>query len=302
MNLRLEDPRDKHILVVGTCQAGGLAACLTLLLPQSQVTSLHWQADGSALDQTLDAAATSDAVVTCAPQLLIDPLTDHARFERARWLKAPMMVFGGFHPDLVSVTRQGVAVPGVAGAPYQSAIAYWCWRHRLDLDVAAALFTPETMRALGYDQTWAQATAWTREVFARTAIGFAEAFLPLQASGQAFMHTFNHPSISAIAAFARPVARRLGASASDLDVDLERLAPDALAQDVVWPLYPGVGEALGLPSSSLWKYGQTFLDLKAFLQAQFTALDGIEEPLVCALADDDRFHATMQARLAGLQP
>lgn len=294
----LAAPPAKRILVLSNCQTGGLAACLNFLMPNSPVKGLHWHETAESRAAAATAAAEADVVLSTAPKNFVARMVEDHGFDEAKLFPIPILFFKGFHPDLVEAFTGGRVVSGVTGAPYQSAIGVWCWRNGIKPDQAQTLFTAATMRELGYDRTWAQATARTRGLFAETDVPFGPSFLPLQASGRVFMHTYNHPTISFIAQLARTIAGKLGATDRELAIEVERLVPDALSHDTVWPVYPGVGEALGVPTSLIWKYGHSYYDLPRYLDAQFAALDAAEGPLICAQADAPHFDAAMRKALA----
>lgn len=287
-----------RILVLSNCQTGGLTACLNFLMPRHVVKGVHWHETAQSRAEAAVAAADADIVLSTAPAAYVAQMVADHGFDLAKLRSIPILFFNGFHPDLVEAFSGGRVVSGVAGAPYQSAIGVWCWRNGVSPDQAKALFSAETIRSLGYDRTWSQAVARCRGLFTDTEVAFAPTFLPLQASGRAFMHTYNHPTIGFIAQLARIIAAKLGATEAELAIEVERLVPDALSHDTVWPIYPGVAEALGLPSSLIWKYGHSYYDLSRYLEAQCVALDAVEGPVLCAQADNPDFDAVMRKALA----
>lgn len=292
-----EFPSPTRILVFANCQTGGLAACLSLFLPGCQVAGQAWSTNYEQLKTIAEMAESVDVLVTSATPELQSILIEHG-VDRSKFLLVPSLHFGGFHPDLTSATANGKQIASRVAHVYQSAIGVWCWKQGLDPKDAERLFTAHTMRILGYDRSWSAATEMTRGQLGAVGIPFADVFLPLQASARVFMHTTNHPHISFIAELARVVARRLGATNEALSTDIEGLVPDALLQQTVWPVYPGVGEALGLPSSLIWKYGHSYYDLTRYLEAQFEALDAADGPVICAQADNPQFDAAMRTAMA----
>lgn len=287
----------EDILVLGNCQTGGLTACLSLLLPDRRVSGLTWSIKTDTLEAIFRAAADADQIITSAPPELRARLIGLG-IEAARILAIPSLNFSGFHPDLSYAFADGAPlVAGFAGG-YQSVIGFWCWKKGFGSETAQRLFSPQAMRVLGYDRFWPQAVKQTQERFAATDIAFADVFLPLQSSGQRFMHSLNHPRISALGQLARVVARRLGATEAALALDLEALIPDALSQQAVWPVYPGVGEALGLSLSLIWKLGQTYYDLPRYLELQFTALEAADGELICPRAEAPAFDAAIRSLVA----
>ena len=285
---------DRKIFVLANCQTGGLTACLDLLLPRDTVTGLHWFYSEEGKANAAAAAADADVIVTSAPPDLRAQMAAEHGFDESKCLIVPSIHFTGFHPDLTIAYAGQTLINVLAGVPYQSAIGVWAWKRGMTARDARRLFTRQTISALGYDRYWPQAVAEARAHFAATAIPFADYFLPLQASGRLFMHTLNHPHIAVIAQLARGVARRLGADEADLRQPLEDMVPDALSLGPIWPVYPGVAESLGLQPSWLWKIGDGLYTLDEYLDAQFRALDAVDGPVTCAMADTPRFGAILR--------
>ena len=284
----------RRIFVLANCQTGGLTACLDLLLPRDTVTGLHWLYSEEGKANAAAAAADADIVVTSAPPDLRAQMAAEHGFDETKCVIIPSIHFAGFHPDLTIAYAGQTRINVLAGVPYQSAIGVWAWKRGLTARDARRLFTQRTMGALGYDRYWTKAVAETRADFAATTIPFTDYFLPLQASGRLFMHTLNHPHIAAIAQLARGVARRLGAAEADLRQPLEDMVPDALSLGPIWPVYPGVAEALGLQPSWLWKIGDVLYTLDDYLEAQFRALDAADGPVTCAMADTPQFRSILR--------
>lgn len=287
----------RRILVLANCQTGGLTACLSFFLPKAIVSGLAWSETEKGREAGAAAAAQADIVVTSAPPELRAKMAAKYGFDESKCLIVPSIFFPGFHPDLTDAWSDGKLIGGIGGTPYQSKIGMWCWKRGMEVEEACRLFTPETMNALGFDRYWATSVARARAPFQGSPISFADFFLPLQASGRLFMHTFNHPHISTIAELARGIARLLGADEADVRQPVETIVPDALSQSSVWPVYPGVAESLGLAPSLIWKL-DGFYDLEGYLDAQFKALHAVDGQVVCPSADNLEFDAAMRGMAA----
>lgn len=284
----------REILVLSNCQTGGMTACLDLFLPRDRVVGLAWSDSEEGCARAAAAAAAADLVVTSAPRGLHTKLVSQYGVDPSKCLMFPGIGFSGFHPDLTIAYGASELIDVFPGVPYQSAIGLWCWKAGLDAQETVDLFTAETMAALGLDRSWDAARQRLAARFEETGWSFADFFLPLQASGRIFMHTVNHPHLSALAQMARVVARRIGATKDDLAAPAEQLIPDALSQGAVWPVYPGVAESLGLQSSLLWKIGGGIYSLDQYLEAQFDALRSARTPITCEIADTPSFNAAMR--------
>lgn len=304
MDFRLLASKGRRVLVLANCQTGGLTASLSLFLPHDTVTGMSWEAgrggpeaEVAHMAEVAEAARAADVIITSAPPEYRDWLMGDYGVDE-KFLVVPSIFFAGFHPDLTIAYSDGKQVDGVLGTPYQSSIGVWCWKRGMSLDQARRLFTPETMIALGYDRSWNSAVERIRDEFQGSPVSVSDFFLPLQASGRPFMHTFNHPHISAIVQLARCAAKLLGADEADLRQVVEALVPDALGFGTIWPIYPGVGDSLGWPSNLLWKFGNSFYDLESYLDAQFRALDAVDGPVECHPSDDPDFGAVLRTASA----
>ena len=203
----------REILVLSNCQTGGMTACLDLFLPRDKVVGLAWSDSEEGCARAAAAAAAADLVVTSAPRGLHAKLVSQYGVDPSKCLRFPGIGFSGFHPDLTIAYSDGELIDIFPGVPYQSAIGLWCLeRPALTLRDTVDLFAAETMAALGLDRSWDAARQRLAARFEETGWSFADFFLPLQASGRVFMHTVNHPHLSALAQMARVVARRIGAT------------------------------------------------------------------------------------------
>lgn len=172
----------------------------------------------------------------------------------------PAFQFPAYHPDSVYVFADGAFFPGVIDM-YQSMIALAAYKEGLDAARAAAFFTGEVYRRAGYYAMWQPFRDWLIAHFAEQKIDVAPIFLQ-RTRGRALMHTVNHPAIEVLFDIARAIL-----------VQMERPIyegvpppPDNLAA-ISWPIYPEVGERLGLPGAYLFKpaYRQKPLALIDFL-------------------------------------
>jgi hypothetical protein len=165
----------------------------------------------------------------------------------------PVVWFPGFHPDVLHVAHPAGGELESAVGPYNSAIVVWGWLHGLDADQILARFRPEVFTALGYTGWFAGHVDKLRGSFDGTDVDFGGWYLPLARRGP-FMLTDNHPRLDALVQMARPVALRLGADPQLVASQWEQVLVDGLqATSVVWPVYPGVADSLGLPGAYVWR-------------------------------------------------
>jgi hypothetical protein len=240
----------RRIVVMSNCQTGGLYAALGAMLPDDEILPIAWL--GVEPPGLRELLATADVWVTSLPRAESEALLAEVG-GTALVVPVPVIWFPGFHPDLIHVPLAAGGELESAAGPYNSAIVLWGWLHGLTEQEILAAFTPATFAALGYHAGWATAVEHLKGAVEAAETDFGAWFLPL-ARGSAFMLTDNHPRVDALVQLARLVALRLGADADLVRFGWEQVIPDGLLNtSVVWPVYPGVADVLGLPGAFVWR-------------------------------------------------
>jgi hypothetical protein len=286
----------RSVVVTGNCNVGGIVDGLNAVLDGVEVRGVpSWELETPAqIAEVADAIAASDV---WARMPLSANEAIESRVQPRLVIDLPNVVFSAFHPDAIYAVRgDGSLFRGLTD--YHSAIGLWAWRQGFAPDAAAALFTPEVMRFLTYDRYWEPSVAAMKADFAQSSLAFPPFWMRLKRKG-VFMHTINHPTGPTLALLAKAMAVRLGASEEVWDVPAERYIQDFLT-DIVWPVYPWVGESLGVPGCFRWKMdGRTFGGVEEWLEATWNAYgdtprddvmshridDGVYERVLGAAAD-----------------
>ena len=246
----------KHeIIISSNCQIGGLSAALKCIFPNRDIgVRLFPNADNlDAVKKFRNALQSARVWITSGRFELRGELPIEV-------IGIPDLNFRAFHPDMreaMNVTTNSLTTP-----TNNSQIAVWAYNNQISKPAAARLFNRGVFKSLGYLDCWSHSVDALRTRFANQGITteeFERFFLRIKRMGQ-FMYTFNHPRIEALIELARIVARRLGAD-SEL-AEREIVVPDALTY-ALWPLYPEVGEELGLRGSYHWRFSTalTLFDL-----------------------------------------
>jgi len=240
----------RRIVVSSNCQTAALAAALRDLLPGDVVipapiplpafpsaeAELPFVEQLNECDLWLSAGhwhlPEKHGVLAVNPKLMI--------------IRIPTIIFSAFHPDLVYARRRSTGEIIVHN--YNSAIAIWGFNNGLTIADVAGLFSLRSFSQLGYLTRWDLSVNYLRDRFAETQVEFAKFYLAVKRDG-IFMHSLNHPKPGPIVQLAKQISMQFGLDESVFDVPLE--IPDSLA-DTVWPVYPGVGDYLSLPSSYIW--------------------------------------------------
>ncbi len=264
-------PAPQHEIVISSnCQIGGLAAALQCIFPNRDIGVQPFpKADNP------DAVKSFRNILKGARVWVTSGRLELGTELPLEIIRIPDLNFGAFHPDMrvaINVTTNLLTTP-----TNNSQIAAWAYNNQISKPAAARLFNRGVFKSLGYLDCWAPSVDALRTRFTNigiTTVEFEQFFLRVKRMGQ-FMYTFNHPRIEALSELARIVARRLGAD-TEL-AEREIVVPDALTF-ALWPLYPEIGEELGLRGSYHWRLstGPTFFDLhgiKAYLDYAYRSYE-----------------------------
>lgn len=286
------------IVVIGNCQAKAAAQAMSLLAPNSPVRfipMLRLRRDHGNIDDLAQTLRGFDHVFSqhfhagLIPGGDIDAL--RAREPRLRLF--PTIVFPAFHPDTVYAGHVAdLASQKLAPSPmgqYHSAIALTAHRLGLSVDQAATLYREDVFARLGYLELWNSSVQGLLD--SGTFVGFnLEREMVRWARRGDFMYVMNHPKACVIGDIARRLLDESGLRPEPVEV--EAYLGDELAQDVVWPVYPGIAQAYGLTGSFLFKAkprGKAFprlYDLPGFIAASFAIYDGLSrEAVACHRVD-----------------
>jgi hypothetical protein len=288
----------RSIVVSGNCQITGIAGALRLLFPDDTVVEYPLHVDLGRLEEFDTQLAQADVWVA-----MTHPDNEVMRSRtgtRAQQVRAPVLNFNGFHPDLVYAIRDdGSIFRGVSD--YHSAIGLWAWRQGIDPADAVALFTPDTFRRLGYYGYYRTAADLLQDSFDEADLDFAQFWLRAKRTG-VFMHTVNHPCIAPLVLVAKQVARRMGAPIDALADPLDRYLEDSLITSIVWPVYPSVAQYLGVSGSYRFRMERvSYPSLPTFLEAQWKAYGDADPTVVHAVRDEDLYDRVLDPLVATLR-
>jgi hypothetical protein len=284
----------RRIVVMSNCQLGGLHAALSAMLPDDEVLAVPYH--GVEPPELATLLPDADVWVSSYHPTEAGPILERLG-SRAELVSVPLLLFTGFHPDIVHLMLpDGRELDSAAGG-YSSAIVAWGWMNGLAESEIIARFHPATFAELGYTTAWEGGVRLARYVFDEANADFDSWFLPLVARGGMFMLTDNHPRIDALVQLARQVARRLGAPAARIDYGWETVIPDGLlATSTVWPLYPHVADVLDRPGAYAWRcVNGELIDLETFVGRSLELYRRVDPGTVTVsrFANDDRVAAAL---------
>jgi hypothetical protein len=157
----------------------------------------------------------------------------------------PALRFGGFHPDSIGITLDGVGLGGACGASH-SRIAVCGYLAGLDENATEDLFNRLIFHRLGYFREFAIQRQLLLEQYAAYGFDLTASFAAWQAGG-CFMHAVNHPVMAVMLDLARIVCARLGLGAQMAQVQAGLIA-DPLSLCARPAVYPEIARGLGLPA------------------------------------------------------
>jgi len=284
----------RRIVVTSNCQLGGLHAALSAMLPSDEVIAVPY--NGFEPPELTSLLPDADAWVSSYHPTEARPILDRLG-SRAALVSVPLLLFTGFHPDIVHLMLPDGSELDSAAGGYSSAIVAWGWMNGLSQDEILSRFDLDTFHALGYTSAWEGGVRLARYVFDEAGADFESWFLPLVARGGMFMLTDNHPRIDALVQLARQVALRLGAAPSLVDYGWETVIPDGLlATSTVWPLYPHLATGLDHPGAYVWRcVNGELIDLETFVSRSLALYRQVDPATVTVsrFQNDERVAAAL---------
>jgi hypothetical protein len=241
-----------RIAVIGVCQVHAMRDAFAQLLDDAEVIAFEAEPMYKLgnFDRLRQRIAACDYVFAQDLGERFGPLARVDMIEKGQKFTAlPGIVFSGFHPDCTYMNVDGKSYASPVGMLHSPLIAA---AHALAVPAERVerLFNAIVFRRLGYFEEFAKSRDF---LFARAdAVGFdlRHDFTAWLAAG-AFMHTPTHPKACALASLARLAAVSVGLVPPDTAAPYP--ADDFLAHGTVWPVYPPLAEAIGVPGSYFFK-------------------------------------------------
>jgi hypothetical protein len=256
-------PRERWILL-SNCQTLSLARGITAVAETVDCTGCDsWQMAERLADDP-DYFRRFDFALILAnlrdfPGFPADRLPPHADI--------PCFGFTGYHPDCCYVAADGEHITDGPVGPYHSMIALAGYKEQIGPAATARFFNDRIYEQAGYYRQWEAQRDETTNYFARFGYDIGGIFRKAS-RGRSFMHTIDHPDIVLMTEMAKVVLRRF-----DRPYREEAPAPvDALA-NVSWPIYPEVGERLGVAGDYRFRPIDRYitLDLNEYLEEAFAS-------------------------------
>jgi hypothetical protein len=253
-------------ILISNCQTYGLAHCMQMLadgitvepvdVSQYQTHMQHYNAEFANYDRVLVGLGAASL-----------PGADFARARRLD--KLPELTFFAYHPDLAYVMDGGSVVDGPCGA-YHSLIAFIAYRAGRSVDQTFAMFNRDVYAASGYLEYWAAERDHLIWYCGTFGLDVSDAIRRWGRSG-AFMYGNNHPRIHVLYDLARIYLEREGYTPQVSDL----MPHDNLVSSGVFPVYPEIGEPLGVAGNYLFKRANAYsqIGLRQFIEESFVVYD-----------------------------
>lgn len=275
----------RQVIVTSDCQTGGIAAALQVIFPNDEITPLVLPTSSSLDAESRFAEKLKNADVWVSSGGY-ERLQNVQRSKQPQLVRVPIISFSGFHPDIVYARK--TSTNELTMPHYNSAIAVWAYKNGLEVSAAEKLFNKRTYIELGYLDHWGPSFNQLKQGFKNSDLEFSEFFLPMRREGL-FMYSLNHPKVVALVRLAKLVARKMGAGKEVLEryIDIN----EGL-NEVIWPIYPEIGENLSLHSSYEWKMGagQWIHGVREFLENAYESYSrqGIAPHDLTAVQTDEK--------------
>lgn len=275
-----------RVLLFGNCQVNGLGRLLEVMHPGLVAT--HLEAVPSIMNGFKDGSLDLAETVASADLIYLHFDVGSPEYQlflsrypsaREKLRVVPRIVFGAFHPDndYLFHPAEGL-VSGVLGH-YQSALVFYAWQKGMTQAATRELFCKDVFQHLGYLDGFDAAKRYLLTHAGQSGLpldGCLDAWL----QRGCFMHTVNHPKLHALADVAELLLLREGLSAIK---EAAAYIEDGLAHHSCWPVYPEVGECLGITGSYRFK--------KPGLARTSVEMIGLEDLIEASFAVYSRYEA-----------
>ena len=266
-----------RVVVSSNCMTGGLTSALSVLFPEHLFLPIPYVGNDAVLQEQL---AIADVLLFSGPEERQNPLLNGLSNAALRVIRFPELYFNAFHPDQVYAWMPDRSLVEGATGPYNSAVTLWAWQQKLTASQAIGLMKPEVFQALGYHDRWQMSVDRLKHDFSPYPLfDYRDFIIPLQRSG-CFMHTVNHPRVSAMAQMARVLGKQIDSSVITDEFSIEGMMVDGLFMaSVSWSVYPSIANSLGIKGAFLWKReDHGVIGLEQFVTESFQKYD-IQQPI-----------------------
>lgn len=263
------------IKILGNCQVGGIAESVSLLVEEvtvhGELAPSNIAELGSVLSDHLEFQGL--LIVSDSVKSLIVNNPALQNFDLPNNIYFPSISFAAFHPDIQYAFVEGSVVKNGLGSDWNSRILLWAYLHGQTPRQAQELFNVRTYEKLGYFSEWERSSQKLQKTFLDCNFDYGRWIRSVQRAG-VFMYGINHPTQFSLSELSIQLAEKLFPQSVIDRRNLFYLTTDHLSH-IVWPIYPDIGEILGLESSYFWRVNQRISDLAEFSELCFQSFDRV---------------------------
>jgi hypothetical protein len=262
--------------LLGNCQVGGIADSLELLSYGSEVAGVRVSNDPEALFEELSEhfkhARDTFLIHESVKEIIL--LNDSlVKFDRPENIYIPTVSFAAFHPDIQYAFSNGAVVKSGLDSDWNSRIMLWAYSNGLSQDETENLFREDVFQALGYFDEWDRSSEALRKSFDECGFDYGRWIRSVQRTG-VFMYGINHPMQIGLSQLAVQIAEKVFPNSHVAIEDLHTFTTDYLSH-IVWPVYPEIGDHLGVEGSYHWRVARKHASLTEFIELCFDAWEKI---------------------------
>jgi len=262
--------------ILGNCQAGGVADSLELLSNGSAVEWLLVSNDpkvlfGELSEHLNDPGHTILLHESVREIILVNDAL--VKFDRPENIYIPTIAFAAFHPDIQYGFANGAVVKSGLDSDWNSRIMLWAYSNGLSQGETANLFREEVFQALGYFDEWDKSAETLKKSFDSCGFDYGRWIRSVQRTG-VFMYGINHPMQIGLSQLAVQIAEKVFPNSHVVIEDLHTFTTDYLSH-IVWPVYPEIGDHLGVEGSYHWRVVRKHASLTEFIELCFDAWEKI---------------------------
>jgi len=200
-----------------------------------------------------------------------DPLV---KFDRPENIYIPSISFAAFHPDIQYAFVNGLVIKSGLESDWNSRVMLWAYLNGLTQGETEKLFREEVFQALGYFDEWYRSSETLKRSFDTCGFDYGRWLRSVQRTG-VFMYGINHPMQIGLSQLAVQIAEKVFPNSHVVIEDLHTFTTDYLSH-IVWPVYPEIGDHLGVEGSYHWRVARKHASLPEFIELCFSAWGKIE--------------------------
>lgn len=262
------------IIFLGNCQVESFS---TLVASMSGLKTRHVLIHDANLRKILsgdiyiaaDVVKAKYIVTHGLPGALADFLKRTFEISFNKIINIPAISFPAFHPDMIYIGKGTERVNRYVG-DYQSFIAFRAWNRGLSIDEALDLYCNDVYEKLGYFDYLKNSKKFLIKRGLDLGFSLNESINKWLMRDEPFMYSVNHPKLFVLEDLAKQLMKKLKIP---YNLGVSSHVADALANGLVWSVYPEVGKHFGFESSYAFRIGGKVHGLREFLELSYKNFD-----------------------------